>query len=270
MKPMKKEEIVSLLKSKEDYRDADILKFAAYCVRLQTETDRTGKLKNPWMAKREAPEMAELFVRVATDGLVFDGEDITLQATGVSYNYQAYKNKMLIAYPDSLIDTQLVYEGDKFEFSKQSGSVEYYHKIENPFSQKDEHVVGGYCVIKNKRGEFLTILSAEKIANHRAVAKTDNVWKQWFPEMCMKTLIKKACKTHFKDVFSNIENLDNENYDLENSGKSKIQILAQEIIDKLDVYQGDDKKQIQDMCKKAKVNKTFTIDFAQDVIKKLS
>ena len=33
--------------------------------------------------------------------------------------------------------------------------------------------------------------------------------------MCFRTLVKKACKQHFADIFQNIETVDNENYDLE-------------------------------------------------------
>jgi len=40
-----------------------------------------------------------------------------------------------------------------------------------------------------------------------------NVWNSWFPEMCRKTLIKKACSSHFKDEFTGVEEQDNENYD---------------------------------------------------------
>jgi recombinational DNA repair protein RecT len=34
--------------------------------------------------------------------------------------------------------------------------------------------------------------------------------------MALKTIIKKACKQHFDDIYESINELDNENYDLEN------------------------------------------------------
>jgi hypothetical protein len=37
----------------------------------------------------------------------------------------------------------------------------------------------------------------------------------WFTEMCLKTVIKKACKLHFGDIYTWIEEIDNENYDLD-------------------------------------------------------
>lgn len=207
---MKKEEIIKLL---EDYNQEQVENFSAYCVRLQIEKDRQGQLKNKWMQGKTAEQMAILFKRVAKDGLVFDGVHITLQSTGISYDYIAYKNKMLLVYPESMVDVNLVREGDDFKVAKEMGSVVYSHNIADPFGNKP--ILGGYCVIKNKRGEFLTLLSKEEIDKHRKVAKTDFIWQQWFAEMAMKTLIKKAVKQHFADVYENIETIDNDNYDLE-------------------------------------------------------
>jgi len=211
---MEKEKIKNLLK---DYDQQDVDKFASYCLKLVLEKDRNKDIKNPWMQNKTEEQMAELFKRVASDGLIFDGKHITLQKTGVNYDYIAYKNKMYLAYPESSIDISLVYNSDEFNFSKNTGKVEYEHVIKEPFNQNDANIIGGYCVIKNKRGEFLTILSKERIELHRKIAKTDSVWKAWFPEMCMKTIIKKACKTHFGDIYRGIEEMDNDNYDLEKS-----------------------------------------------------
>ena len=41
------------------------------------------------MKGRKEEEMVALFNRVAEDGLVFDGKHITLQSTGISYDYVA-------------------------------------------------------------------------------------------------------------------------------------------------------------------------------------
>lgn len=211
---MNKQNIVTLLK---DSNQEQVEKFASYIIRLFLEKDRkTGNSKNIWIQKKTDQQMVDLFKRVEKDGLVFDGEHITLQSTGISYDYVAYKNKMLLVYPDSIIDVQLVYEGDDFSFSKENGKVVYDHTISNPFGQKDDKIIGGYCVIKNKRGDFLTTLSKDDIDKHRKVAKTDYIWRNWFKEMAMKTVIKKAVKYHFSDIYTEIESSDNEQYDLEN------------------------------------------------------
>lgn len=200
----------------KNYDKEIVEKFASYILKLYLEKTKDGKIKNYWIQQRTNEEMAELFRRVEKDGLHFDGVHITLQSTGISYDYIAYKNKMLLAYPESKVDVSLVYDGDDFEVSKESGSVVYHHNIKNPLSQDAINIIGGYCVIQNKRGDFLTLLSKEDIDKHRKVAKTDYIWREWFKEMAIKTVMKKAVKQHFADIYENIEQIDNENYNLEN------------------------------------------------------
>jgi len=211
---MNKKTIVDLLKD-SDAQHAEA--FAAYIVEQHQAKDKTtGKWKNYFLHSRTEQEMADLFKRVEAEGLVFDGKHITIQSTGISYDYIAYKNKMLLVYPESKIDLELVYKGDTFKFNKTNGTVDYSHIVADPFKKDEDDIVGGYCVIKNKRGEFITRLNSEEIAKHRAVAKTDYIWNKWFVEMCLKTIIKKACKYHFDDIFSEITEMDNENSSLEN------------------------------------------------------
>lgn len=210
-----KEKIIEILKDIEQKEAVE--NYASYCARLLVEKNKEGKLKNPFMQYKKAEELSELFRRVLADGLIFDGKHITLQSTGVCYDYVAYKNKMLITYPESKIDMSTVNEGDVFSFSKEGGKVFYSHVITDPFKQtSEENIIGAYCIIKNSRGEFLTLLDKKELEKHRKVAKTDYIWQAWFKEMVLKTVIKKACKQHFDDVYIKIEELDNENYNLEN------------------------------------------------------
>lgn len=200
----------------KSFKESDVDRFISYLIKMDKEMDKGSppKQKNYFMNSISNEKFVELFCRVAGEGLMFDGQHVTIGSNGISYDYIAYKNKMFIAYPESFIDIQLVYSTDTFSFSKESGTVVYSHIIGNPFGQKDQNIIGGYCVIKNKRGEFLTTLSADDIEKHRKVAKTDFIWKQWFPEMCLKTVIKKGVRVHFNDIYQVMEQDDNENYDL--------------------------------------------------------
>lgn len=171
--------------------------------------------KQPWAKNKSSDFWDSCYKKIELSGLTFDGKHITINTNGVSYDYVAYKNKMLLAYPESKIDVELVYKGDSFAFEKTNGVVDYKHIFQNPFAHKDDDIVGGYCVIKNKRGEFLTMLSKEEIEKAKKVAKTDSIWKQWYAEMCKKTVIKKAVKFHFDDIYAEMEEEDNKNYDLE-------------------------------------------------------
>jgi hypothetical protein len=133
----------------------------------------------------------------------------------VSYNYQAYKNRVLNVYPETKFDIQLVNEGDKFTFIKESGSVQYNHEIKNPFNKNPE-IIGAYCIIKNKRGEFLETLNMTEVQKMKNVASTKNVWNNWEGEMVLKSVIKRACKRHFRDITANIDTIDNESVNLDN------------------------------------------------------
>jgi hypothetical protein len=181
-------------------------------------------------------------------------------AESIQYAYDSIsKNKMLLAYPESKVDVSLVYEGDEFDVSKESGSVVYHHNIKNPLSQDGSNIIGGYCVIQNKRGDFLTLLSKEDIEKHRKVAKTDYIWREWFKEMALKTVIKKAVKQHFADIYENIEQIDNENYNLENpldlDLKYKQEIDAIETLEELKAYYDVNKGKGEDFDKYITIRK---------------
>ena len=128
-------------------------------------------------------------------------------------DYHTYKNRLMENYPESMIDIQLVYEGDDFSFKKESGKVIYNHIINNPFS-KDKKAIGGYCVIKNRLGEFIELMNETEILKCKEVAKMKNIWNNWADEMYLKTIMKRACKRFFHDITQDIDDEDNKNYDL--------------------------------------------------------
>lgn len=203
----------------KDYNKNEVLVFINYLRDLETSKDRTGQLKNKWFPYFKEEAAIYLYKQVAIDGLYIDGDTITLSYKGkvmVSYNYQAYKNKLLMIYPEASFDIQNVFKEDTFSFKKESGKVIYTHNINDPFNNKKE-IIGCYCIIKTNRGEFIETLNRDEIDKIRSVAKTQSIWNQWEGEMVLKSVIKRACKRHFKDVVSNIEKIDNENYDLENT-----------------------------------------------------
>lgn len=211
-----------MLKEKlKEYDQNQVELYEKYVNSLKTEKTKDGKIKNYWATQKTDDFFIDCFKKIQTTGLSFDGKHITVNRNGVSYDYVAYKNKMLLAYPESQLDVALVYNGDDFSVRKENGKVEYKHNINSPFSHKDSDIIGGYMVVKNKRGEFFTSLSLEEINKCKSVAKTDDIWKQWFAEMAMKTVIKKAVKLHFDDIFAEMEDEDNKNYDLEKTQEPK-------------------------------------------------
>lgn len=236
--PVKEALKTLIIKELKDWKNKEEVEtFGAYCQKLLVEKNKdNGSLKNPWFQGRSPSELAEVFKRVANDGLVFDGKHVTFQSTGVSYDYVAYKNKMLKAYPESKIDIGTVAKEDEVSFEKVDGTVIYRQIIKNPFaSPTEETIIGAFCVIKNSRGDFLTTLSKEEIEKHRKVARTDFIWKAWFKEMVLKTVIKKACKQHFDDVTAKMDEVDNENNDITNPLDLELQYKQE--IDQLDTLE---------------------------------
>lgn len=209
------------------YNQEEVNVFIQYLKKLEAEKDKTQQIKNKWFKYFTEEQAYNIYSKVSLDALYVDGSTITLQfaygSVSANYNYQAYKNKLLKIYPETSFDIQNVNSGDTFDFKKVSGKVLYNHKINNPF-EKTKTIIGCYCIIKNKRGEFIETLNSTEITKMRNVAKTQYIWDAWEGEMTLKSVIKRACKRHFNDIVVNIEQIDNENYDLENvSLESEIQ-----------------------------------------------
>lgn len=267
---MKPETLKELLK---DYDTLEVEQYVDYLNKLQNEVKKnTNKKVNPWMYYRNDELLAKYFKQIKLQGLVFDGKHITLLKTGVTFDYVAYKNKMLLAYPETIMDISIVYKGDTFSFRKENGKILYKHEIDNPFGQNEDNIIGGYCVIKNQRGEFLTLLSKDDIDKHRKVAKTDFIWRDWYKEMCLKTVSKKACKQHFEDIFRDIENLDNENYDIDQpigiTVEMKAEIEEIKTIEKLIEYFHANKEKVENTkdFNKAMTNKRKELENSNENI----
>lgn len=196
----------------------EVNNYIAYLFALKNDKNRDGQLKNKWVEKVGDGSYIQVFKKVSKEGLNIDGDMVTLQFRGkllVSYNYQAYKNKVLLIYPETLFDVQTVSNLDTFSFRKNNGKVLYNHEFGDPFNTEKD-IIGAYCIIKNKRGEFIEILNLEDISKMRNVAKTQYIWNEWFGEMVIKSVTKRACKRHFKDLVGEIDEIDNDNYELEN------------------------------------------------------
>lgn len=204
----------------KDFKDDDVDFFIKYVDELKKskkKDQQTGQWenKNPWALNKKDDWFAELFKKNALTGLRFDGQHVTINQNGLSYDYIAYKNRLLLAYPETKISFSEVYEGDDFQFLNNSDGVEFKHKIANPFSRETSKIIGCYCVIKNERGEFLTLLDKNEIEKHRQSAKTQMIWKYWYVEMVYKTIIKKATRIHYEDVYKSINEEDNKDIEVE-------------------------------------------------------
>lgn len=123
--------------------------------------------------------------------------------------YHAFKNKIYKVYPESQIDIQIIREDDEYSFAKESGSVIYTHSISDPFKSNESNIIGAYCVIRNKRGEFLETLNQTDFNKMKNSSKNPRLWDKWLSEFWKKSVIKRACKTHFHDITTTLEEQDN-------------------------------------------------------------
>jgi len=175
---------------------------------LQKNKDQAG------IKWKSVSELFWYFNQVHSEWLTFDWKNITIWYRWLQYMYQALKNKMLIHYPESIIDIQLVFKWDDFNVEKKDWKVLYNHKINNPFKREEKDIEWWYCVIKNKRWEFITVLSENDFQTHKKKAKTKFIWNEWWAEMRIKTLFRKALSVHYEDEFKTIFKEDNKNFDL--------------------------------------------------------
>jgi len=215
------EQIKKTLSQKHDA--VQISNYINYLKKLSSEKDiKTKELKNKWFIYKKDQELIDMYNKIAFQGLTIDGDLVTIQSIGISLSYNAYKNLVLIKYPETKLDVQLVRETDDFNFQKKDGAVFYSHRINDPFDEKK--IIGAYCIIKNRLGEFIELISLAELEKIRKTAKTDYIWRVWTSEMYLKTVIKRACKRHFKDITYKIDNIDNENYNLDNPLDIEIKI----------------------------------------------
>lgn len=187
--------------------------------------------KTSWSKSVNEVDFEAIFKKVAGTGMYIDGDSITLASLKgklvVNYDYHAFKNKVLLTYPDTIFDFGIVYEGDDYSFSKESGKVSYSHKMNNPF-KTDKEIIGAYGIIKNSKGEFIETINMQDIDKMKKTSKMSFIWDSWFDRMVLKSIIKRICSVNFKDIVKDIDSLDNESND-----PNRVSI-PQEILDALE------------------------------------
>lgn len=243
--------------------------YVKYLKVLEIQKNKDGSLKNRWFKHLKEDQFTDIFIKVIMDDLYIDGDIVTLSFKGqllADYSYQAYRKKLLSVYPETKIDSQVVYKDDKFSFEKQSGKIIYTHEFTNPFEQTDDDIIGAYCIVKNNKGEFIELLNKKEAEKMQRAAKTDNVWKSWRSRMYLKSVIKRLCKTFFYDSFKNIESIDNQNYDLdkvnekeneESKKKAEIKARQKQLRDKYIKYNGANKAEVKEKYIKSLDNITI-------------
>lgn len=211
--------------------EKDASKFALYVANAKSA--EANKEPNQRPVSNNSPEqLIALAVKFNNMGILIDGVEAVITGRNMAMvTFNGYKNKVLRTYPETMFDIQLVREGDKFSFSKDSGHVQYHHEIGDPFDQESHPIVGAYVVFKNKRGEFLELLNKTDYEEMKKASKQSYLWGQWESEFWLKSVIKRAAKRHFYDVVAEIDRNDNEDYGIIAGDPPPPKEDEQEIID---------------------------------------
>ena len=203
----------------KDYNQRDVDVFINYIDFLKKEKDKGGKVKNWWVTTIKDHEYAEIFKKSVQNGTPINGDSVTLTFRGkllITYDYHAYKNKILLNYPETVFDFAVVYDTDKFNFQKKDGKVFYTHELTDPF-QTNKKIIGAYGIIKNKRGEFIELLNISDIEKMKNASNMKYIWNTWLDRMVLKSVIKRICRVHFKDITKEMDEVDNQQSEPENA-----------------------------------------------------
>jgi recombination protein RecT len=115
----------------------------------------------------------------------------------------SYKGLIKIATDSGAIlwaRAECVYENDEFTYCGPAAMPDI---KANPFKPRGE-IIGAYCIAKTQQGDFLTeVMDLAAILEIRAAstawtkgkAGSKGPWENYFPEMCRKSVIKRARKT---------------------------------------------------------------------------
>ena len=171
---------------------------------------------DPKSPKNNDDDLFDLALKYYAVGLPLDGVNVAVSGYKRAFiTWIGYKTKVQTIYPEAEFDVQVVKKSDIFSFEKNSGEVTYHHKITNPFV--DEEIIGAYAFIKTNTGQNIEFLDRPTFEKMKASGAMKALWEKWESEFWLKSIVKRVCKRRFHDVVKEIEDLDNEDYDLNNN-----------------------------------------------------
>lgn len=126
-------------------------------------------------------------VKCAQDGLFPDGREaaLVIYKGKVGYLPMIGGIRKIAAVFGWAIRTSVVYSNDEFDYSEEPPAIT--HRPVRPGVERGD-LIYAYAVATHRDGRRMqTVLHPEDIAKRRAKAQTDNVWREWTPQMWEKT-----------------------------------------------------------------------------------
>lgn len=202
--------------------------------------------------------------------------------------YKGFKQLAIRSGQFLLMNESDVREGEIKNHNRLTGEMEF-EWIQDTNKRLSKKVVGYVSYFKLINGfEHTLYMTVEELEAHgkrfsQTYRKGFGLWKDDFPGMCIKTVVKLNLSKNAplsvdmqkavvadQSVIKDHETVDVDHVDMtEGREKTELDLAYDKIIDAIDSYNGVDKADIVDDCKNAQLNDEFDMEFANSIAKKL-
>lgn len=159
-------------------------------------------------------------MELAVDGrqhahLIKRGDGVNLQI-----GYRGYAHRINTRLENPIIITDVVYQGEDIDVIQDGSKAKVIHKKGNPFTTQrtTNRIVGAYAMIEwgsqDSRMSTCTVMDRAEIDKIKGKAQTQYIWNEWFEEKAKVAVLRRACKVHFAGLTKDLDDYDNQNYDL--------------------------------------------------------
>ena len=169
--------------------------------------------KNPKLLDLDRNSLMQTFMKAAQDGLLLDGREAAAVPYKSQVNYLPMVDGIIKLMHNSgtikTISVDVAYTNDCFEYEKGSNA----HVKHMPLLSGDRgERLAVWCYVKTTNdGEYIEIMDMKQIEDCRKVAKSQNVWSQWYDQMAKKTILKRMAKLLPKsDALNTVLKMDDE------------------------------------------------------------
>ena len=161
---------------------------------------QTAIQNNPSILSANRTTLFSACMRAAEDGLLPDGRESALvvfnSKKGPIVQYMpmvaGIKKKVRLSGEIRKWKLQVVFENDEFDW-EEGDNDKIYHR---PCLNKRGSVIAAYSIVTFKDGEKdREVMSVGDIDKRRKKAKSQNIWNDWYEEMCKKTVAKYHAKS---------------------------------------------------------------------------
>lgn len=151
----------------------------------------------------------QAMIDAATIGIPIDGRRLAdLVPRGGVLQYQintaGFVYLVGLHYQEANFKAGIVFDGDEFRTWTEDGYDHYEHKVNNPFEDDPNKMLGIYVSLSYRKGDIqhqkVERLSKSEIAKIKGKAKQNYIWNEWFFERAQTAAIKRIAKRQFQTI----------------------------------------------------------------------